>query len=104
MTWQGTAFTGQCPNESDTITVAAAQAVVGSTTTCGIFIANVSHLNPSASVPGVNIAIVSLTFRADVSLNGTTVQCEDIDLQNTLEVDELLDIPGITPSVAVGAI
>ncbi len=93
MTWQGTAFTGQCPNESDTITVAAAQAVVGNTTTCGIFIANVSDLTPS-TVPGVNIVIVSLTFRADVSLNWTTVQCEDIDLQNTLEVDELLDIPG----------
>ena len=92
--WQGSAFTGQCPNnESDTITVIAAQAVIGSTMTCGNFTANVTDLTPSF-IPGLNIVGVSLTFRADVSLNGTTVQCDDADPTNSLEVDKLLDIPG----------
>ncbi len=92
--WQGSAFTGQCPNESDTITVLSAQAVVGSTTTCGNFTANVTDLTPSA-VQGVNIVDVNLTFRAGVSLNGTTVQCEDANPNNGLLVNKLLDIPGI---------
>ncbi|XP_064393507.1 uncharacterized protein LOC135340988 isoform X1 [Halichondria panicea] len=98
--WQGSAFTGQCPNESDTIIVIAAQAVVGSTTTCGIFTANVTGLTPSA-VQGVNIVDVSLTFRADVSLNGTTVQCEDANPNDALLVNELLDIPATTTPILV---
>ena len=40
----------------------------GSTTTCGNFTANVTGLTPSP-VQGLNIVAVSLTFRADVSLN-----------------------------------
>ncbi len=85
--WQSSAFTGQCPNESDTITVLAAQAVVGSTTTCGNFTANVTGLTPSP-VQGLNIVAVSLTFRADVSLNGTTVQCEDTNPNDALLVKQ----------------
>ena len=92
--WQGSAFTRQCPNESDTITVIAAQAVVGSTTTCGNFTANVTGLTPSP-VQGLNIVAVSLTFRADVSLNRTTVQCEDANRNDALLVNKLLDIPGL---------
>ncbi len=99
--WQGSAFTGQCPSESDTITVLAAQAVVGSITTCGNFTANVTDLTPSPTVPGLNIVDVSVTFRADVSLNGTTVQCEDANPNNDLLVNKLLDIPGILGLYAV---
>ncbi len=46
-------------------------------------------------VQGLNIVAVSLTFRADVSLNGTTVQCEDANPNDALLVNELLDIPGL---------
>ncbi len=90
--WKGTAFTGQCTSENDTITVTAAEAVVGNTTTCGNLTATVSSLTPGnfGAVVGV-----SLTFVADVSLNGTTVECEDGDPTNALEINQLLDVPGI---------
>lgn len=90
--WKGTAFTGQCLSENDTIAVLAAEAVVGNTTTCGKFTATVI-----SSTPGDfgNIVDVSLTFEADVSLNGTTVECEDGDPTNAIEINQLLDVPGI---------
>ena len=91
--WKGTAFTGQCPSESDTIAVLSAEAVVGNTTTCGNFTTTVTSLTPGTF--GATIVDVSLTFRADVSLNRTTVHCEDSDPTNVLELNRLLDVPGI---------
>ena len=95
--WQGSAFTGRCPNESDTITIMPtqlSQSDVGNTTTCGIFTANITSLTET---PIVNIfaVVVSLSFTATPTLNGTTVQCEDLDSGNQLEVDELLIVPGM---------
>ena len=87
--WQGTAFTGQC--ENDNITVSAALSAVRNTVTCGMFTANVTSLTPGTFVDTVN---VNLMFQTNVSLNGTTVLCEDSDPNAPLIVDQLLDIPG----------
>ncbi len=87
--WQGTAFTGQC--ENDNITVSAALSAVGNTVTCGTFTANVTSLTSGTFVTNVD---VNLMFQTNVSLNGTTVLCEDSDLDAALIVDQLLDIPG----------
>lgn len=95
--WQGSAMSGQCPSdtvsENNTITVLLAASTVGDTTTCGNFTSNVTDLSPGV-IMGTQIVTASLTFVADVSLNDTIVQCEDNEPTNTLEINQLLHLPG----------
>ncbi len=91
--WQGSALSGQCPPDNS-IRVLTSSAVVGDNNTCGRFTSTVTDVR-QGTVPGIFIVTATLTLVANASLNGTTVQCEDIDGNNALEIDQLLDIPGI---------
>ena len=91
--WQGSALSGQCPPDNE-IAMLQNGAVVGDNTTCGRFTSTVTDIIPG-SREGLFVVTANLTFVANTSMNGTTVQCEDGDLNNVLEVDQLLIIPGI---------